>query len=147
MKTRLVFSTALLWSDSAYALERPAPCGGATAKDAVLVIGEVTSFTSNFRADNTGWIETRYDVAVITVVSGALQHDSLALVLPGGTVGDLSLRVAHTPSLALDSPYLLHLAPRRDGDGWRLVGGEEGARPFRGDAAEALAALELSHGC
>lgn len=136
---------ALCGASPAWAVQRPTTLGELCARSALVVVGEVTGQESIFAADGSGRIETWVDVAVLRTLRGDPGPAPLRLSLPGGTVGDLRLTVEDTPVLATDARYLLLLAPRADGAGWRVYGGEAGARPVQQADAVTLADLGGCH--
>jgi hypothetical protein len=109
-----------------------------------VVVGHVTT-AGRSSWTPTGLIETRFELTVDRSVFGT-GPGALALVIPGGVVGDVGLRVEHAASLDPGRPYLLLLDELRPGD-WRIVGGELGAIPLRTETTtgepedEAIASL------
>jgi hypothetical protein len=98
------------------------------------VVAEVTGAESRWTADPPGLVETRLDLRVDLTLRGPPAQD-LRVVVPGGQVGSVGLRVEHAPDLVVDRTYLLLLAPFGPGL-WRVVGGELGAVPIRPDPAD-----------
>jgi hypothetical protein len=111
-------------------MSRPALC----EKSPRVVIGEVTSVAAEWAPGSAGRIVTRVDVAVSRTLKGPIA-DTVAIEVPGGTIGEIGLHVEHAPVLALDQRYLLVLVD--DGGAWRVNGGELGVvRLGAGQGAE-----------
>ncbi len=123
------------------ALTRDQLCG---MSDLVAVV-ELTGVEHRWADD--GRIERQIDLTVQRVVHGP-PTDDLTLVLPGGTMGELSLWVEDVPDLAEHQPYLV-LLKRHEQLGWSFLGGEGGAIPLalaEGHVGEPLAAALASLG-
>ena len=99
-------------------MTRPELCG----LSAHVVVGEVTDVETRWTED--GSIERTAHLAVGETVRGPATAD-LDLHLPGGTIGDTTVRVEDVPNLVANAQYLLFLAPDEQG---RLVviGGDQG---------------------
>ena len=76
-----------------------------------------------------GAIETRVWLVGPTTIKGELFQDG-ELVLPGGTLGDLTHWVEDVPALQTGHTYLFFLTTDSQGD-TRLVGGKRGAVQIR----------------
>lgn len=133
MKLIPVLGIALCWASDSYGLDRPAHAN--SARREVVVVGEITGGECAFTDDGSGAIETWWDVAVLTPVRGEIDGDSLRLSTPGGALAGLRLEIADSPELQVDHQYVLRLTPRADGSGWRVLGGEEGARAVEANHA------------
>lgn len=141
MRGMLLGGVALVWALDAHAVRRPVAPAEDCARSALVVIGEITGQEAGFSADGSGLIETWSDVQVLRTLRGEADAETLRVVTPGGVAGGLRLTVEHAPELQVDARYLLLLAPRADGEGWRVVGGEEGATLLvKGAEAAAIAA-------
>lgn len=105
----------------------------------LVVVGEVTSLESRWAAGPAGGIETVAWVALEEVQGGQdpsfLGH-TLEITLPGGVLGEHRTVVSDTPTLWEDARYRLILI--RDGESWRILGGERGATQLSGPLAYAL---------
>jgi hypothetical protein len=106
--------------------------------DAV-VIAEVTTLESAWSVTkpvDAAWsttepvIETHVHAAVTRVLVGPPTHrmdiDGVEMVLPGGSIGSLTLWVEDAARLAADHRYGLFLIAR-DAETWGILGGEQGA--------------------
>lgn len=91
----------------------------------LVVVGEVTSGGTQWASHAPeGAIERIRWVRVTDVVRGVAQG-TLEVVLPGGTIGDLTHWVEDVPELMINARYLLFLH-EVDG-GLQIIGGEQGA--------------------
>lgn len=124
-----------------------------TVSDLVLV-AEVTSGETRWADGTAGGIERIRWVAVRHLVSGGTRpsqaSNTVEVVLPGGTIGELTQWVEDVPELLGNSTYLLFLA-ETDGE-LRVVGGEQGAVRIaertgqKGEPlARALSSVEVCH--
>jgi hypothetical protein len=93
-----------------------------------VVIAEVTGTEVRWSAGPEGGIETVVWLSPRATIRGVAP---VALVLPGGRIGDLTLTVEDVPHVEVDSTYLFLL--RNTPDGPLVVGGEEGAVPIELD--------------
>lgn len=114
---------ALGLSSPAFALQlevtRPELC----ALSERVVFAEVTDVETRWTA--TGTLERHVHVAVSDTVQGPAS-DGLDLVLPGGSLGEVTVYVEDSPRLLANGEYLLFLG--RDQAGRLTVyGGEQGA--------------------
>lgn len=112
--------------------------------DLVAVV-ELTGIEHRWATD--GGIERQADLTVQRVVHGP-EVDDLSLVLPGGTMGELTLWIEDVPELVEHQPYLV-LLKRHDTLGWTFLGGDGGAIPLAladGHAGEPLQAALASLG-
>jgi len=98
---------------------------GELAKDSDLIIfGDVSSVQSKLEQDGEAWmITTTTQIAVTKSIKGA-PSSIISLVLKGGTVGEKSVSVEHTPSLKEDESVILFL--KWFEDGWYPLYGEAG---------------------
>lgn len=130
MHRAVLVGAALGWAGESFAARRAGAGETLWSKSELVVVGEITGRECAFAADGSGRIETWWDVAVVEAVREPPRErigDSLRLVTPGGELAGLGLDISDAPELAVDQRYLLMLTRRADGDGWRLVGGPEGA--------------------
>lgn len=123
--TTWVVLVGLLTAGPAIALQqqlsRPALC----AMSDVVVIGEVTSAETVWAEGDDGGILRRSWLATWRGIKGA-PGDTVEVLLPGGTIGDVSHVVEDVPNLRIDSRYLLFLERLDDGS-LQVVGGDAGA--------------------
>ncbi len=140
----MVWSTALATPAWALQLEmsRPELC----QLSSHVVLAEVTGVETRWTP--SGSIEREAHVAVIHSVVGD-GGDDLDLHLPGGTIGEMTVRVEDVPPLLENARYLLFVAPDLEG---RLVviGGDQGAIRITPEGArkgeteaKALASVEV----
>ena len=59
--------------------------------------------------------------------------DTVQLLLPGGTIGEIGMGQSDTPELELDRRYLLFV--QQEPSGWKVIGGEQGAILLEGGVA------------
>lgn len=102
--------------------------------DAVAVV-EVTSSETAWVEGPTGGLITRTWAAITQRVAGSV-GDTAEIVSPGGTLGGVTQWVEDAPHLQIDHRYVLLLS--RDGDHWRVTGGEHGAWPVPHDVEPKL---------
>jgi hypothetical protein len=122
-------------------VDRPTLCSLAK----LVVVAEPTTIETQWATGDRGGIERRAWLSVHQTVRGKAP-DTIEIILPGGTMGEISQWVEDVPKLELDRPYLLFLGTHNE----RLlpIGGEQGAIPLaiapnkRGeDLANALKSL------
>lgn len=100
----------------------------------LVVVGEVTSGETQWASNAPeGAIERLRWVRVTDAVRGAASG-TLEVVLPGGTIGDLTHWVEDVPELMSNARYLLFLH-EVDG-GLQIIGGEQGAVRIARSATE-----------
>ena len=93
------------------------------------VLAEVTTTEVRWAAGPEGGLETVVWLAPIDA-TGPVAED-LALVLPGGTLGEYVHWVEHVPRFEEDQRYVLFL--QDDPLGARIVAGDRGVLPVRRD--------------
>lgn len=115
-----------------------------------VVLAEVTSGETRWRAGTQGGIERVRWLHVVDGIRGGARTD-LEVVLPGGTIGEVTHWVEDVPELLTNGTYLLFLIPTEAG--LQPVGGDQGAvrvalRPGHpGEPlASALASVEVCRG-
>lgn len=101
-------------------LSRPELCAIAE----LVVLAEVTSGETRWADDESGGIERVRWLHVHEVVSGKAPS-TVEVILPGGTMGDLTHWVEDVPELLSNATYLLFLS-HVDGD-LQVIGGDQGA--------------------
>lgn len=118
-----VLAVAIAGPSAAMQLElsRPELCGLAER----VVIGEVTSGETLWAEGDTGGILRRVWLASERQLRGS-GPDTVEIVLPGGTIGDVTHTVEDVPELDVDGRYLLFLS-RNEAGSWQVIGGEQGA--------------------
>ena len=125
-------------------VDRPTLCSISTA----VVVAEVTTIETQWAAGERGGIERRAWLSVLQTPQGEPQ-DTLEIILPGGSMGDISQWVEDVPKLELDRPYLLFLGTYQER--LQIIGGDKGAIPIATKAdepGESLAkALKSLGGC
>ena len=123
----LAVSLMLLLSDGALAAQvhmtRAELCEVADR----VVIGEVTDIETRPSADDS--IERMVHLSIRQTVKGDASDD-LVVTVPGGTLGEVSLWVEHSPVFLSDATYMLFIAP--DGS---VVAGEQGTVRITGPNA------------
>jgi len=93
-----------------------------------IVIGEVTDVEHRPTEDDS--IERKVHLAVSHTLKGPASDDA-TVTAPGGTLGDLTLWVEHSPKFLIEARYMLFI--RADG---HVVGGEQGTiRVAKGEQA------------
>ncbi len=95
----------------------------------VRVLAEVTSSEVRWAEGPEGGLETVVWLAPIDATRAV--GEDLAVVLPGGTLGDYVHWVEHVPRFELDRRYVLFLEERPQGP--RIVAGDQGVLPVRRD--------------
>ena len=100
-------------------LSRPELCELSTH----VVLGEVTDVETRWTRD--GLVERTAHLAVSRVVKGHAV-DGLDIHLPGGTIGDFTVRVEDVPNLLTNGEYLLFLGADPGGE-LVVFGGDQGA--------------------
>jgi hypothetical protein len=144
---RLFIAGALLSASGAQAarlyIERPVLCDMAE----VVIIGEVTGQEVRWSAGDLGGLETWSDLSVTRIVRApAPIIATLSVVTPGGVLNGLRMAIEDVAALHTDHRYLLLLSPTADG--WRVVGGADGAIPLpHGDPTADAAAIESLGSC
>jgi hypothetical protein len=98
-------------------------CGLST----LVVVGEVTTLSSQWSSQAQGSLETMADVSVVQVLRGGPRSD-VVITSPGGEMGDLVQTVEEAARLRVDVRYLLLLTARPHGS-FVVTGGEAGAVP------------------
>jgi hypothetical protein len=139
---------SLLAFPSSYAaqqrVDRPTLCSISTA----VVVAEVTSIETQWTAGERGGIERRAWLSVLQTAHGE-PKDTLEIILPGGSIGEISQWVEDVPKLKLDTPYLLFLGTYQER--LQIIGGDKGAIPIAtktGTTGEPLPeALKSLGGC
>jgi len=78
-----------------------------------VIVGEVVS-TRSYWAESPRRIETEVVFAQVDYLKGRLADSgaTFALKVPGGTVGDMTLRIADAPTLAIGEKWVLFLLPQ-----------------------------------
>ncbi len=89
-----------------------------------VVVGEVSSTETRWADVRSGAIERSAWISVALDVKGQ-KADTVEVILPGGSMGELSHWVEHTPRLIENGRYLLFLS--QIGGRWFVTGGEQGA--------------------
>lgn len=130
-----------LWLLSALALQTQLTpqqlCGGVER----VVVGQVVDIEHRYADDGT--LERLVHLSVEHTVKGTARP-ALEVVLPGGTVGELTYTVSETPVLVEGGRYLLFLQPE---DGRLHVhGGEQGAVRITREGARRGVSLEAALG-
>lgn len=106
-----------------------------------VVLVEPTSSECRYAVGQDWLLETEVWLAPLESWKGGLPAE-LSLVLPGGELGTLGVKVEDVPVLPLDQPVVLLLADTPSG--WVVVGGELGAIPVRhGDRGEGRPAEQV----
>lgn len=101
-------------------LSRPQLCSIADA----VILAEVTDLETFWSEDQEGGIVRHAAIANLKTVHG--QADAaLTVLLPGGTIGELTQWVEDVPALRVDTRYLLFLD--KVDHGWQVIGGDAGA--------------------
>jgi hypothetical protein len=133
MGASLWFLIGLLAAPSSYAaqqrVDRPSLCSVATA----VVVAEVTTIETQWAAGERGGIERRAWLSVLQTPHGEPQ-DTLEIILPGGSMGEISQWVEDVPKLELDRPYLLFLGTHQER--LQIIGGDQGAIPIASEAGK-----------
>lgn len=103
-----------------------------TARAERIVVAQVVSAKSEWDSSGRN-IHTRIDIKIEEAWKGSVVPDErIVIVQPGGTVGDIEMRVHGMPSFAPGEKAVLFLA----GQGApRVVGMSQGKRPVRWDGA------------
>ena len=148
MRASLWLILCLLASPGTFAaqqrVDRPSLCSVAAA----VVVAEVTTIETQWAAGERGGIERRAWLSVLKTAHGD-PKDTLEIILPGGSMGQISQWVEDVPSLQLDRPYLLFLGTHQDR--LHIIGGDQGAIPISmapGSPGESMAeALNSLGGC
>ena len=110
----------------------------------LVIIAEVTSSEAYWAAaGDEPLIETRLWLSMERAAAGQ-GPDTVELVVPGGTVGDDTMKHSETPELAIDRRYLLFLQRTEDGS-FRQIGAEQGAVPLNGGVAGIEGAVSPEH--
>lgn len=106
-----------------------------------VVVGEVTDVEHRPTADDS--IERRVHLAVRQTVKGE-KSDDVTVTIPGGTLGEVTVWVEHSPVFLTEATYLLFVDERGG-----VVAGEQGAvritapNALKGETLEqALASVE-----
>jgi len=103
-----------------------------TARAERIVVAQVVSAKSEWDSSGRN-IHTRIEIAVEESWKGpAAVAERLVIVQPGGSVGDIEMRVHGMPSFAPGEKAVLFLAGQRAP---RVVGMSQGKRPVRWDGA------------
>lgn len=140
MRCPVLAALGLLLAGPAFGFAIEVPRPHLCARASLVVVGEVTGGEARWTPD--GAIETVHHVSIARVVRGAPPPDALLVTTPGGRIGEVGLTIDHAATLAPDRRYLLLLAA--SGDGWRVVGEQQGAIALRhggDDDAAAIASL------
>lgn len=117
----------LLWWSLSWALSTTTdPVALCKLADAV-VVAEVTSGETEWAPGPRGDLRTRAWAAVTEVLRGS-PGDTVEVLSWGGRLDGLVQTVEDQPRLEEDHRYVLLLS--RDGDAWRVTGGEHGAWPL-----------------
>ncbi len=123
--TRIAALAVILFAAPAWAMQlsmsRPALC---SISDRVL-IGEVTSAETLWAEGDDGGIFRRVWIANERDLRGR-GSDTVEVILPGGSLGDVHHRVEDVPDLSVDGRYLLFLRRADDGS-FSVLGGDQGA--------------------
>jgi hypothetical protein len=120
----------LLLVARALALTTPTDAGALCALADRIVVAEVTSTETVWAAGADGLLRTRDWVAVSEVLLGTDDGtETLEVLRWGGRLQGLVLTVEDQAVLRVDHRYVLLLTALPDG-GWRVTGGEAGARPL-----------------
>jgi len=88
---------------------------------AVVTVGEVERVQASWNADHTK-IYTRVTVRPTEIIKGDRDLASVTLKLIGGRVGDAVAELPGTPQFEPGQRVLLFLEPRRDADGYLIIG-------------------------
>jgi hypothetical protein len=102
-----------------------------TARADRIVVAQVVSTSSEWDSSGRN-IHTRIEIKVEETWKGSVAIDQrMIIVQPGGSVGDIEMRVHGMPSFAPGERAVLFLAGR---DAPRVVGMSQGKRPLRWDS-------------
>jgi len=131
----------MLWfATTAWALTSSADPAALCALADAVVVAEVTSTETEWAPGPRGDLRTRSWGAVSAVLMGT-PPSTVEILSLGGTLQGLVQHVEHEPTLRVDHRYVLLLS--RDGDAWRVTGGEAGLVPL----AHGAPAPKLSEVC
>lgn len=104
-----------------------------TRLSSLVVRGEVLS--SGAEKADTSRIQTRVRLRVAERLKGSLEGDTVDIVLPGGSLGELATRVPGTPRFTVGEEVVVFLEKRPHG--FVVCGQEQGRFDIRRDTAAA----------
>jgi hypothetical protein len=126
----LVLATLLLPSLAAGSLVQALDLAELTARSERIVVAQVVSAKSEWNSSGHT-IHTRIEIKVEEAWKGAVvPGEQIVIVQPGGSVGDIEMRVHGMPSFAPGEKTVLFLAGRAAP---RVVGMSQGKRHLRWD--------------
>lgn len=138
----LLTSLALsaLLASPAHALQPEMTLGEVCEISDYVILGEVTSGETRWASHAPdGAIERIRWVRPIDVLRGRIQG-TVEVVLPGGTMGELTHWVEDVPELLTNTQYVLFLY--ETDNGLQIIGGEQGAQRVARSATEKGMTLE-----
>lgn len=121
----LLFSAAPAWSTTMLAFDTPA----LTARSSVVAVVDVLSLSVK---RSGGRLATVAQLQVSRAVKGTRNGEALAVIVPGGTLGEWVQQVEGAPQLAEGETCVVFLEPGPPGL-WQFVGLEQGHLAIHAD--------------